>query len=252
MTKPHGNSMCLAKSRLDWAAGRIKEFHDSAQSFLDSGVYSRSIHKQVEPDGSLKFTVGFISSADPPFVLSALAGEIVHTLRSTVDNLVWSVAQTCPVDKRLSLVFKEGATAFAHYASITKLDRLPRPLYDWYENEQPHKRPDGRPSLLHLLTKLWNEDKHRVPLLMGSAVPVGFIQSGNVKCFTIIGSGVMKHGDKICEITVVPEEVANLKIRFAVDVGFKEGCIPSARTFLLCVENHIRHEVLPQFEPFLT
>lgn len=255
MGKSRADSISLVRLRLDWALGRMEEFNTAVIAFLKTGPYE--IIRYEEPEGNaIKVRwVLRVHAVDVPFPLRCMAGEIAHNLRASVDNLVWSVAQTCGVDKRLTLQFTNGPDHFKAIAASKKLDHLPVPILAWYRNEQTHERTNGEKSLLCLVNDVWNEDKHRLPALMVSGRPSASISLGGgvAEQFTLgdpVGRVGNKDGDEICSMRIAPEHKVNLKTEFSPDIGFSDDT-DSARGLFNAAERHIRNEVVPIFEPFL-
>jgi hypothetical protein len=105
----------------------------------------------------------------PPADWSPLIGECLYNIRSSLDHMVWALADG-----------KGNKTAFpiftdrANYARITPgqhLRNVPKDAQDFIESLQPYHHVQGaKASMLYLLDRLTNDDKHRE--LLGTEVGV--------------------------------------------------------------------------------
>ncbi len=171
------DSVLLAKQRFQWALRRISDFNLEANAFIGTGKYA--VVEERRPDGKDRIEVVYTFRAvgSPPANLRFIAGDAIHNLRAVVDNLLWSIGQKYGAGDRLAAVFYKRPDDFRKYAKSQNLDRLPAPILDWFVSEQPYNRPNEKPSVLGRINDLWGADKHRAPLLLGSADPEGFIEA---------------------------------------------------------------------------
>jgi hypothetical protein len=234
---------------MDWARRRIDEFEAEVDGFLATKPYHVSKHAQprCEPYYAWFTEYRFRVTAEVPITVRLRAGDAIHALRASVDNLVWGVGQVFGAKDSLTLPFRDNATEFAKVARGVQLDRLPVPLQDWIENQQIYRQPNQDRSLLHSLSRLWGRDKHRVPVMTGNSLAcVTITDKGNVSEISVDYPPALEDGDKIMHTT---NEV-DFEPEFTFHVAFKEiGKVAGA--FFRDVDNHIRKEVIPTFEPFL-
>lgn len=150
---------------------------------------------------------------------SLALGEIVYSLRSSLDNLIYVCAQTRedPPPRPRDLQFPIIQDS-AQYANAVKhiAPQLPEAVADLLERVQPYQRdkPDveGRPELdpLVLLNWISNHDKHRMPVPF--LVPPKEIQfsqtcefasesdaAANVPPDVVVHAGPLAHGATLLE-----------------------------------------------------
>ena len=246
----------LTKARIDWAGQCIDNFIRQADAFLQDGPYE--VVKQAQDDGEGNFRVTFNLRilSEPPHAVRFTCGDAIHNLRAIVDNLVWTLAKT------MSLTSKHGNFGLGLYDTreefikryLPKIESFPPVIIDWIEHEQPYNRPNEL-HILHCINRLWNEDKHRAPILMASAV-AGFGLGGNLKRFASSTCGALEDGDKVAVATVsTMNDVKNCNPKFVYDVALAKSSpahdVP-ARSFLRRTHQYIFNEVLPKFEPLLS
>lgn len=150
-----------------------------ALGMLISGWVSRNpITADCElREGRLGFKLIQNKFTEPPPLeeWGLIAGEIIHNIRSSLDNLVYALARTHrdPPNKpqRLAFPIYQDKAEFKKNGR-RNIDQLPSAAADLIEKIQPFNR-DGSPALnipdrdpLVLLNNLSNADKHRVPHLV--------------------------------------------------------------------------------------
>lgn len=247
--------MQIAKSRLDWARNRIDEFISDVDAFLAEKPYfiARKVKREGEM-GRITFIMQIKKKAHR--TLRFRAGDAIHNLRATVDNLIYGLAQTRNSPHNFGLEFYETKEGFSKtYAA--KIKCLPVEIQDWIMSEQVHNRSNG-PSLLHILTKMWNADKHRAPALIAGAIPSGHVGRKTkgffIKEFRTSSLRGFEDGDPIAWGLLPINDVVHFQPDFKVDVSFGKKSAAGdkiVRTFLLDAHEHILKQVIPKFEPFL-
>jgi len=116
------------------------------------------LERQVQPDGQT-FAVVLRVTRPPPVELGLLVGEVAHQLRSALDHVangLVAAAGNAPTSRTafpvldvrppLGLRIHGGVSPEA----LAAVDAL-----------QPYQRSDPHSHPLHVLTTLWNIDKHR-------------------------------------------------------------------------------------------
>ena len=112
----------------------------------------------------------------PPTEWSPLIGECLYNLRSALDHMAWALAGGRG-DKTAFPIFTDRS----NYARITPgqhLRYVRKDAHDFIEGLQPYHHVNGaRASMLYLLDRLTNDDKHRE--LLGTEVGVVHTQVEN-------------------------------------------------------------------------
>lgn len=259
MAESDADFVQLAKLRLGWAARTIQSFHDGVQAFLDTDPFELAAHADSD-----WYVIRFHVRKDIPKSLSFLAADAVHNLRAVVDNLVWGVGQLHGASANLAMEFRDTRTKYDRWFEANKVGKLPVALQKWLLCQQLFSQPGGLRSRLHRLNKLWNADKHRLPMLMGGAMAAGNIAStGNIEARMSGIFSPLEDGDEVMAFRAIDGGDATLCPKFTVDVAFDKNTNPqqsdldvlmldresgSARLFLWNTHRYIREEVLPVFE----
>ena len=240
------------RARLDWAHRRMEQFNAAVDTFLSTNPYFMSADFECKSEpyyvATHRYRFRVRAPAAVPIDLRLAAGELVHSFRSAIDNIIWTIGKKFKASSRLALEFKNGPDHFAKYTTSAKLSKLPLPLQHWIEAQQLYKRKDGQRSILHDLTILWNEDKHRLPMLAGHAVQCVTIGSrGSVEAVSVGYLVPLNDGDEVVTVT----NAVDFEPEFAFGVAFT-AIAKEAKTFFQDAERHIAEEVIPTFEPYLT
>jgi hypothetical protein len=250
--------MQLAKARLDWARHRIDEFIHEADDFLSQRPKPYAVIRKVKREGNIGY-ISFVMEVKkrPIQTLRFRAGDAIHNLRATVDSLVYGLAQTKNTKDGFGLQYYETKAQFLK-SYAPKIQCLPTEIHDWISNEQLHNRSNG-PSMLHILNRMWNADKHRSPALMAGAMASGRVgvktRGFFIHRFETRGLGGFEDGDKIAWATLPINDVVHLQPDFVLDISFSKKSPANGavvRTFLMDAYNHILQEVVPKFERFLS
>ena len=165
----------LAERRLDWAGVGVDRFQALADSFLATEPKPFDVRAHTRRRGQ-DAHVSYVMRIreQPPSELRFAAGDVVHNLRATLDNLVWGLGQTVGARNTLGLEFHESEPEFLE-CYVPAIRKLPEPIRDWIASIQPYH---GRnyPTMFYALHNLWNRDKHRTPLLIAGAPGVASLR----------------------------------------------------------------------------
>jgi hypothetical protein len=166
--------------------------------------------------------------------LGTIVGDIIHNLRSALDNLAWSVVQlgSDPRPKnprRVEFPMYNSVEEFqadkdGRIPGIRDLDRQILERHQPYHNGDPFQHP------FRELDTLWNEDKHRVVvpvigLALGSEVGAS-AAGGTVKSIqlTLPPGAAAKVGTEVCRVYVDPPgSPVRLQGRTAIEVHLADG-----------------------------
>jgi len=226
--------------------------------------------EEAHPYGATDYIVAHVFKVhqQPSDALSFAAGDAIHNLRATLDNLMWSSGQVFANTKQerqslnnLSLEFRKSEVDFlTEY--LPRLTRFPKDIQDWVASIQSYNRPSQK-HVLNILNALWNRDKHKLPLILTARVGTitfsrqpGVIQA-QIKGFTrpnpVFGGGFLKDGEKATEYITPAQDIGKLHVDFTTDIAFGQNTPAKdtvVRQFLRDVYNNIATEVLPKFEAF--
>jgi len=249
----------LAKLRLDWAEVGINRLEMLVDNFLSSNPSELSTTVNQEgKTAHITYTLRVFSQPSPEIRFAA--GDVIHNLRATLDNLVSGIRKNYKSRKKISLEFKKSKNEFLKYY-VPQIEVLPKPIYDWIESIQPFHRGHYIKSF-HILNQLWNLDKHNESIIILTA---GLANTGvkdyhfSVKMqFNVRASG-QKDQEKIVEAFVPWERRNDYKPGFEPIVAFdKNGPVGldimkrprNVVPYLRSVHRNIVAEVIPKFEPY--
>jgi len=243
--------------RIEWSLARIDQFKAALKTFMDGRPYE--IVANAEPYGEGQFQVHYHVKIrrEAPLSLRYSAGDAIHNLRATIDNLVWHVGQKCGAGNYLSLVFKNTPEEFKKYCTSHRTHKLPSVIQDWLKDIQPFSRSDSGRHLLHVLTRLWNGDKHRTPALVAVALPsIAFggrdpTVVATVSRLQIVKQGFVDDGDEVLTTIATMDQIQNFEAAFTFQVSFKEGETGIAAEFFDVIYKQITEDVFPKFTPFI-
>lgn len=258
--------------RLDRARKHLEDFERQAARFINS------IHHEVvtekDSDGlNQLLRVKVKGGKEPPLRLSFIIGDCIHNLRSILDNLVWQLGNLsgCSPQTLEHIYFPVCETSVNFTTKLKLLNCLPQPAIDIIESLQPYQ--GGNDPHLHplwILNRLWNDDKHRSPVIcmtfhkstglspsrwQSHRLPDGrLVQQLFLRGPMTIKAGGKFHDSK--EIATVPlhagEPEPQLNFRISFGIAFDEGGPAKGKPVAKCLRNlhdFVRDEVLTPFEP---
>ena len=152
--------MITVERRIDWAEQRLTELWAA----IDAYLAHEPVDVQVEDAGRGSYVFRGYVREQPPDELSLLAGDFIHYLRASRDNLVWELAEATTTN--------QNALAFPVRLSPTEFDAARRRALAGVDpwvvfaiaTCQPFVLPDqgglDGGDRLGLLDNFWNDDKH--------------------------------------------------------------------------------------------
>lgn len=270
--------------RLDWALRYIDALDSEVRKFLDTKPYDVIRERDANTGGYL-WRVAVRNQ--PPRYLSFMAGDCIHNIRSPLDNLVHLLADGATDQERRNVAFVIKSTPDDFRGRAFKLAGLPQATRDIIARLQPFA-PGQRPQVssyvvgaagtlariadpnartddkglaekhpLAVLERLWNDDKHRAPGLIGMVSRRGTLHHGDLsipigtRVSTDMVLGVVHDGDKIASFAPGGFRIeADVKYEpeFQVTLdkegeAFRNPLIPLLRR----LHDHVRNVVVPQF-----
>jgi hypothetical protein len=208
------NYVDMANERLNHACVRMNELMLTCSQYLES----EPIHIEREmfdlddlPCVRFRFRV----SALPPRRLGLLAGEVIHQLRATLDNLVWALGQVHPSPNTKA---KNGKLAFPVAATQQTFEKMlaepnymgildfPAAAQSAIADAQSFKRVLDGPNL-EVLHRLWNVDKHKVPSIFLTHSS-GIAQDLDLRQPAFISVGEISDGTVFCQGALPPQGIA--------------------------------------------
>lgn len=249
MSNARPECVVLAEQRLAWADKRQAEFLAEAKHYLAQDPYEIVIEKGTKKDGRTKLCYRLYCRKPAPTSLRLIVGDTVHNLRSVLDSLCWHIGKRCGVGKNFAPLFANSQTDFNNKAGKAQYDlsRLPPPVLAWLNAEQPYNRWDRQPSALGTLNRLWNQDKHRASVLVGTGMVHLSVGNSFVDELRTGDGPPCKDGQCIVYV-VLPMGVSTPpQLKVDIDVGIAGAC-HSASQYLAALSQHLRTDVIPLFE----
>ncbi len=259
-TKPKRDHVDLASLRLDWAGLALARLICHVDDFLakEPCQKRRKITSAGNGDAVLSY---FLTISDqPPPEISFAAGDVIHNLRATLDNLLWGIGQRRKAGRLLSLEFWGSEEKF-NECYAPRISKLPEPIKDWVESVQPFNTRGFQ--LYKILTTLWNNDKHRSPqnIVTAAGMSMDWVGSDDpkvrnpMKSWESFDPGGQKDNQLLVR-AIVPYAQRDLFTPVLSQfVAFSESGKSGAQNqevveYLSHVHSHITDRVLPIFEPF--
>lgn len=233
--------------KLSWAEKHLKNLDFEVSTFLQ-GNPCVAVRVNDLRSGEDVWTAKLL--AFPPQWWSPMIGDIVHSLRSSLDYIVWELAKPTNRHHRLQFPICDTPEAYgakAAQAQIKGLDDYDKALI---ESFQPFKSVD-RGYHLSLLRALSNFEKHREPLLSFYGIgSVGVSWQGAPPDLTDADTLFRKSIHDGDELLRIPAE-KKLRPDFGFTMSFSEDSpgkgmpVPAA---LYGILSHIRNSIWPTIQ----
>jgi hypothetical protein len=218
------------RGRLDRASSQIDDADKAIGRFLGDWPKPYAIRSEIDPQTGDHIWYAEVH-AEPPLPLRLLIGECVHNIRASLDNAMWELGLAYrgpPPDK---LDFPVCFKPKGWKQSGWKVEAVPEAARSIIEDAQPYKRPEAERASwpLYMLDRLWNDDKHRAPSIVG-AVATGsrlrIIKSGHGLGITpdSIKYGPFRHEREIARFVMVhsPDPETEIEGEFTLGIAFDE------------------------------
>lgn len=175
-------SVVGVRAKVARALELLLQLDEDLHAYLDTDPIA--LERQVQPDGEAVAIVVRVT-APPPIKLSLLVGEVAHQLRSALDHLAYELVLAAGNEPTRSTAFP---VLLQRPAKGLKVDGGVTPAaLAAIEEFQPYQRTNSTAQPLHVLTTLWNIDKHRhlhLTILQSTNTQV-FL--GTADCSTLVG-----------------------------------------------------------------
>lgn len=256
---------------LPWMEGfdaKIRRAQEHLNAFFQEGrsfVHSTNRFTVPKTDGKSTWLVSVANDAYPPPRLSAIVGDCIFNMRSSLDNLVCGLARKKRPDCRCIGI------RFPIYSDPDKwqehwkcdLKGVPGPARAIIKGLQPCFRSDGlaKTDPLAILNELSNIDKHR-SILLTTVYDHDLSFFVTAKDGTVHGSSVdgRVHGTdvQIIPLGILPDnfpDKPHVRIEGTSVITFAEhtsvGEASVYKVLLTCL-NYIKEGVVPSLKPFFS
>ncbi len=248
------------KRRLAWAKRHIEAYEALAKDFLDSQPIVVVSETETET-GDEVFRAKILKPI--PHDLAPITGDAIHSLRSTLDHIAWSLALLKTPTPATNTAFPVCLTksAFDGHRGSTLRD-IPNAAIAVIESVQPYHRtydPGDPPDIdfLWMLHRLWNDDKHRATPIVTATSRKSRITARNVTVDLSRGNvpspftfGPFNDGAEVARIPAHVKIQGDFEMQMTYDIvldAAPPGHGAQVHTFLNHVHKFLRDEVLPKF-----
>jgi hypothetical protein len=152
------------------AEAHIAELDEAIKRLMSSPQKPYRIEGQHDRSGKRFEFWGY--SKDVPPDLSLMAGDAVHNLRSSLDHMMWALAEKNGVPHR-SVQFVGRTKASDFRKDRQALRCIGSAALQILEKLQPYHATSPLHSPLYVLTELSNRDKHRLLIAVGARSTLG-------------------------------------------------------------------------------
>jgi hypothetical protein len=266
---PSGYDLVL--QRIEWAKEQRRDLEREMRAWTEAGAYG--VGSQLDPQtGYTVYYVGHLADITPRIV--ALISEILHTLRTTLDNLAYQlflVCRTDPADEGEGIYFPIYDDAKTKETdAFGKIKPFRKEIIEAVRKVNPCK--SGQP-LLWILHRLDIVNKHRrilVEILVNHSVFVReamrqmLIEQGHADMasfvafrpavFTSAKTGRKAQvGDVLFTAPPDTSEEMKKKLHFTCDIAFDEPGIIEGKSVVETIDEMLKliEGFLPNFTPFL-
>lgn len=272
MTTDHAPSWT---AKLEWARKHLGALDIEVSAFFAD----KPIRARVEIDRNAKrIRVWGELAKEMPAHWPLMVGDIVHSLRGSLDHIVWALSSknpgfaTAPDGQRRQVQFPICTTAGEYFGNRKSegqrkrrarfINSAPLAVID---SLQPHTRGNAaNDQALSILNELSNEDKHHTVLIAAMVVHLPYIS------FEGLGGPVLELATFIKGTGLLADETPLLEVRFHAPIPegdvkvepittgqialYKEGpdgwTVPAVE-FLKETENRIGRLIIPLFSQYL-
>jgi len=161
-------------AKTERAKTQISELDHAIKSFFESASYEIVSNCDSETDEEVW---RFQLSRKLPNDLSVRAGEILHNLRSSLDQMLAEIVRRISQRSEARVEFPFGTDFGKFEVALRKQDKLPADAAKMIRELQPYEGGDSLLWLLHLTNRL---DKHRMGL-----VPINLRTTGKVSYLSV-------------------------------------------------------------------
>jgi hypothetical protein len=248
------------QAKLDRSDELLKELVDEVSSFLEAEPYAVTWEVLKCAGEPVQRVARLVERVGPPLRLSVIIGDVLHNLRSALDQMTWDLAKThsgTPPGGTEFPVFWDEARFRARNSlgnpvrgsGIFKIRGIALPAQRIIEKLQPYHREEPLSHPLYVLHQLNVIDKHRA-INLAAALVAGVRQPARGdQRIQLFFSGPLAGGE---EILREPAVEAFSDWDFGFNVGLREtGAtgwpISDVLTRLL---RYVRTDVLPPLQAF--
>lgn len=253
--------------RLEWAEHHLKLLNDVLGPYIKDEPYGSRTEREPATQDLVVYAVH--RKPIPPDV-PLIAGDVIHSLRSSLDHLAWALARDRAKPGQVFFpIFKDelGRNSWDERHKI--LERVFAPdVLTALSDLQPYrtkytKLADQDP--LWILDQLWNHDKHRaLAVIVASSHEASLRADAGlkgteatpdvVKSRIAVQFGPLHDGKEILRVPANLQAEGEVRLEFTYQIAFEDGPAGGApldiRQILGLLHHHLAKEVFPAFAKF--
>ncbi len=200
---PPNHPLSAICQKVERANKLIEEFEGAIAKYFFGGTFKVEVKKGFLNEPT-RYCIDARLTTLPPLDMAILCGDILHNLRTSLDQLVTqlAIANGASSQKSHSFVISVDEKRFLSNAKKGSFSGLSKDMVEEIKNSQPFKAKTPEEHHLEVLRVLNNIDKHALPI--------------SVAGFSIMGPTINIGGKNNPTITSIsPPEPASLSENFA-------------------------------------
>jgi hypothetical protein len=151
--------------KIEWAEGRVGDLYGEIQQFRQSIPYSQIVEPLADQPGYMVHKIKL--TRDIPDSTLNLASDIVHNLRSSLDNAVYEISLASGNPNPRSAAFPFAGSIDEMANALGRCKDVPPVIHSLPCGFQPYQYGN---DFLWALNKLSNTDKHKILRPFGTGV----------------------------------------------------------------------------------
>ena len=249
------NHMDTFRLRVKRARQNVSSFDRISRNFFKPPPYEMITEREPRIENDF-FTINIQPTKFTPRSLGFIFAECIHNLRSVVDNVIWQLGQNHGTPEGISfpVTFHPNVFSARLNDGVNNLSLLPHDALTLIEQLQPYHLDNPHDHPLWILSRLWNNDKHRTAVMVAAISNETLINIDPVATITISGPQPLDRDFQLTGIAVLQNIEIDVQVQFAHEIILEiDGPVAggaNARALLLELHNFVRDEVVNKFEPF--
>jgi hypothetical protein len=239
-----------AQTKLAWAQTHLKLLNLEIEKFSQSNPYTLTAVDDLEHERYILR----LQLSDVPSHICLIAGDAIYNMRSSLDQLVWSLARLNGIPKRTAFPIVDGPTLTTSKLKSfeNSLVGVPAGAICEIAALQPYHRGAAYKSHpLWRLNEICNLDKHRRIPANGSAAILNFPKITPEESASILTIETTDTGFVISAPIAFKHKLdPHSTMQFAVNFGGDVSGISETFRSLDNIHKFIAESVLPRFEGF--
>jgi|SRR5579862_53480 len=207
-------------ARLNWSWDHLQRY--KARLVGAQVRYHWTMLPKVKTKSGYYIDIVVDEAAPIPDDVKFIIGDCVHSLRASLDNLIYSL---CPPGRGKHAEFVLADTRADWRRWRYRVKCLPYRAFGTLYKLQPfhpQQGPDPKWNALWVLNRLWNDDKHRAPHVAMGVADAASIDA-EVPIFPVFCSGPLELDAVVARVWFWTDTEPDLQPHLRFDIAFDEG-----------------------------